>query len=420
MSRRNIVLIANEPWEHFTWRRRHHTAWALAKDNKVLFVEPPASVSSHLRDGNLSWRQLRNLGRLKHQGRGLYSFSPFKLLPLSLPFSERLDLDALNKKLIFSQLKRYARRLEMERPVLWVFFSDRQYEYYGLLDEVFTVGDIYDKFTAPTWEGMPSESVERLRQKQETLLRRADVVFTVSQALFDELSEMHRNVYLVPNGVDYESFENCDLSSLTPALHSRLKKPVIGFLGMMHYIVDFELLDHIAERRPEWTLLLMGKDNIHCAADRKVFNRLKARKNVVWRGELGRKNIPAFLKLVDVCIIPKKRLELNRYANFLKVWEYLAAGKPIVSVDVGTPFEYPELIRVAASKEAFLENIEKALEEDRGEGLSERRRNIAKDNSWRSRVKLMLGIIDGEMQTLPGDREANKDEPLAKVQPMSP
>lgn len=390
MYKHDVVLIANEPWENFTWRRRHHVAWALSKTHKVLFVEPPYTIFSPLKNRNISWKQIFNLGRLKHKGRNLYSYSPFKMLPLSMPFSKVFDYDGFNRRAAYTGLKKAVQQLGIKCPLLWVYFSPEQYDYYGLLGEKLVIGDIYDKVGVPTWEGMLPEYSYGFEKRQDVILKNSDVIFTVSRQLLNELIKKHPFVHLVPNGVDYESFENSNAQIKI----GKLKKPVLGFLGMMHYKVDFKLLDYIAESYPEWTLLLMGKDNIHVDVDRQVFNILKDRKNVCWCGEINRTAIPSFLSMVDVCLVPLKKLQMNQYANFLKVWEYLAAGKQIVAIDQGVACEYQDLIRLASSKEDFSKNISEALREDVRDDLVNRRREIAKNNSWEERVKQMLEIIE--------------------------
>jgi glycosyltransferase involved in cell wall biosynthesis len=267
-----------------------------------------------------------------------------------------------------------------------------------LLDEKLVIGDIYDKFTAPSWDCVSPEYIQAIKKKQDLMLKKSDIVFAVSQELFNEISKEHPYVHLIPNGVDYESFTNSTQHE-SPERIKRLSKPLLGFLGMLHYIVDFELLDYIAESHPEWTLLLMGRDNIHVDADREVFNKLKKRKNIIWLGEVDRIMIPSFLRAIDIGLLPQKKLEVNRYATApLKVWEYFAAGKPIVAVDQGVTPEYSDLIRYADSKIEFETNIAKALKEDISEELVERRKNIAKENSWPERIDQMIGIIEEKLR----------------------
>lgn len=392
----NIVLIADEPWENFTWRRRHYVAWALSKNHKVVFVEPPLSLFSILKNRTINWKQIFNLGRCKHQGRKLYSYSPYKLLPLSFPFSNLLKFDSINKQIIFNQLKRYSNKLKIRGPILWVFFSDKQYEYYDSLEPILTVGDIYDKI-APSWEGMQYKDIQRLERMQAKIIENSDVIFTVSQLLYDELTTLHKNTYLVQNGVDYESFENASKSNCIIDDVKQLKKPILAFLGMMHYIVDFELLNYVAESHPEWTLLLMGKENISSKHDKFNFESLVDKSNVVYVDELERQLIPFYLQAADICLMPMKKMELNRYANPLKMWEYLAAGKPIVATDQGCDYGLGDLIRLARNKQEFLIAIEEALITANDIDLINKRKEFAKNNSWINRTDRMLKIIEEKL-----------------------
>jgi hypothetical protein len=125
---------------------------------------------------------------------------------------------------------------------------------------------------------------------------------------------------------------------------------------------------------------------------------LRGKKNVFYTGELKKEAIPAYLTHMDVCLLPLKNTEFNRFSNPLKLCQYLAAGKPIVAVDVGIKYDFHEFIETAHDKDEFIKKIEKCLEERRGEGLAEKRKNVAKNNSWAVRVDSMLQIIDRELE----------------------
>jgi glycosyltransferase involved in cell wall biosynthesis len=251
---------------------------------------------------------------------------------------------------------------------------------------------------------MPAVRIQSLQQLQDTIINKADIIFTVSQPLYDEFKLLHNKVYLVPNGVDYESFEDqCGAGYGVDTL-KKLRRPILGYLGMMHYKVDFHLLDSIAENHPKWMLLLMGKDNIHVNEDRKIFNKLLKRENVIWCKEITRTAIPCFLDAVDVCIVPLKKLDMNRYANYLKIWEYLAAGKPIVAInqdaDLGAAKHF---ISVVDDKHGFERAIENVLSEsdEEGDKLKKARIAFAKSNTWDHRVEQMMGVIDKFLKEKP-------------------
>lgn len=392
---RDIIVISADPWEHYTWRRRHHVAWNLAKDNRVLFVEPPLTLLQPFTDIDLSWRHLLNLGKLKHQGRNLFSYSSWRKYPLSLPFSRRFDYEKMNREDVCRGIKKAAEKLDFKDPILWVYYHPYHYDYYGLFGEKLVVTDWYDMFVAPTGERLPEAEVRGIKAIEGRILSKADVIFAVSGDIEQYVSGNKGKVYLMPHGVDVDSFR--DAAGSEQDIESGLKRPVLGFLGIMHNKIDFELLNYIMSRKPEWSLLLMGKEWLRNEEDIKYFRQLKNKKNVFFAGELKKEQIPGFLRKTDVCLLPFKRSEFNRASTGpLKAWQYFAAGKPVVAVDQGLEFDCAKYVYKAKDKEGFVSMIEKALNDDSVE-LAEERKNMAFANSWENRVRKMMQIIEGHL-----------------------
>ncbi len=400
MLKHDIIFIAAEPWEHRTWRRRHNVAWNLANEHRVLFLEPPLTLLQPFRELDLNWRHLLNLGRLKYQGRNLYSYSPVRLLPLSLPGSRRFDYYERDKKRIVKKLKKIVRRLEFNNPILWVYYSQRHYNYYGLFGEKITVADWYDKFTAPWASFIEKRNLEDAKIRENRILKEADIVFAVSKELAEDIKPRNKNVYIVQQGVDFHKF------NIVPGeIDKRLKKikyikrPILSFLGIMHYTVDYDLLNYIAEKKPEWSLMLIGRKWLKDEVDIRNFQRLIKRQNVFDMGELSDELVSIYMQKVDVCLMPMKRIEFNRCAAHLKIWDYMALGKPIVATDQGIKFDCDGFIKKASNKEAFVEAITEALKEERrnAESLAQARKEIARQNSWERRVNQMMEIIESHL-----------------------
>jgi glycosyltransferase involved in cell wall biosynthesis len=403
MTSHDIILVAAEPWEHCTWRRRHHVAWNLAKSHRVLFVEPPLTLFQPFRQINLNWRHLFNLGRLKYQGRNLYSYSPVRLLPLSLPGSELFNYYERDKKRTFNILIKIVRELKMKHPILWVYFSQFQYDYYGLFGERIRVTDWYDKFASYTGIELLPDQILSNKKREENIIKNSDVIFAVSKELGNDLRFSRKSVYAVPHGVDYESFKNMrKRENLVKEYVKRIKHPILGFIGIMYYKVDFELLNYIAEQRSEWSILLLGRRWLNNETDKKLFDELINKDSVHYLGEKPKEELPDYLSQMDVCLMPFKKIEFVKYMAPLKLLEYLAAGKPVVAVYRGVEYEFSEFIKVADSKEAFVKAIAHALEEDRqnGESLAEARKRIARQNSWGTRVNQMIDIIESHLNDL--------------------
>ncbi|ODS34572.1 MAG: glycosyltransferase group 1 [Candidatus Scalindua rubra] len=400
MSKHDIIFIAADPWEYYRWRRRHHIAWNLAKNNKVLFVEPPLTVIQPFRDIDLNWKHLLNLGRLKYKGGNLYSYSPVRFFPLSLPGSERFGYYERDKKRIFKILKNIIRKLEFKNPILWVYFSEYQYEYYGLFNEKITVADWFDKYTAPAQRKPLQSFVDKQRDREDRILNEADIVFAVSEALAADIEPRNNNVHVIHQGVDFNKF-NIEIDENDKRLKQigYIKRPTMGFLGIMHFTVDYDLLNHIAEKKPQWSIMLIGRKWLGDKVDIDCFQKLVNRKNVFYMGELEDDLVSIYMKHVDVCLMPMKKIEFNRCAAHLKIWDYMALGKPIVAVNQGIKFDCNEFIKVANTKERFVEAIAEVLEEERqnGELLVKTRKEIAMHNSWENRVNQMMEIIDSHL-----------------------
>lgn len=398
MPKYDIIFFAVEPYEHYTpHRRRHHVAWRLAKDNRVLWISPPV-VSIGLffpRHYNLThylFRSFFDLGQLKYQGRNLWVYCPVQIFPTwhKIPIIAKI-----NKLLVFQALQRAVKKMNFCNPILWLYKNRCDYEYYGLFNEKMIIYDSYDIQTAFQGFGQGDAWLSSVIAWEVRAIRKANIVFAVSQGLYNDAREINENAYLIPNGVDYDSFQSSPSVTSLPRL-KHIKKPILGYLGILHNKIDFDLLNYVAESRPDWSILLMGRDCMKIVEDRRRFSVLSEKKNVHYIGEITREEIPGYLQHTDACLMPMKKTEFNRYTNPLKLWEYLAAGKPVVVVDQGVKYQCQHLIMAAYNKEDFVCCIEEALREDSPELVAKRKR-LARENSWDRRVDKMMELIEADL-----------------------
>src|SRR4029450_8258323 len=138
--------------------------------------------------------------------------------------------------------------------------------------------------------------------------------------------KLNPHAVFAPHGVDVELFGKAqDPATEIPAAARNLQKPVIGYFGSIHEWIDVELIEWLARARPEWTFLLTGHAAVDVAA-------LRALSNVQLIGAQPYHSLPAWAKAFDVAIIPYRMNRQVENANPLKLREYLACGKPVVSV----------------------------------------------------------------------------------------
>lgn len=228
---------------------------------------------------------------------------------------------------------------------------------------------------------------------QKRLMGMSDLIFTVSEGLRDSLiaqSVPPERVLLAPNGVP-EAWLDLDVASLrrsSPARVAGAGRAVIGFLGAMYEWVDLQLLEALARRMPDADLVLVGP------ARRGVgLTDLKALPNVRVFGPQDHADVPRWIAGFDVCLIPFKPDMVSRLADPVKLYEYLALGKPVVST---LPFKAgadSAPIVAAQGPDAIAEAIRRELAGD-SDALCRRRRDFAREQTWTMRARQIVEAID--------------------------
>jgi hypothetical protein len=197
---------------------------------------------------------------------------------------------------------------------------------------------------------------------------------------------LNPSTVFAPHGVDVDLFAKAlDERTEVPAAARDLAHPVVGYFGSLHEWIDFDLIEWLARARPKWTFLLIG----HAAAD---VSRLAALSNVRLVGAQPYASLPAWAKAFDVAIIPYRLNRQVANANPLKLREYLASGKAIVSVRNPEIEKFSRWVRIADDRDTFLTALEDALRNERPELRVERSAAVA-DQSWDRRVADVLAAV---------------------------
>jgi glycosyltransferase involved in cell wall biosynthesis len=237
------------------------------------------------------------------------------------------------------------------------------------------------------WHAGFSTNEPAMLQEEEGLTRASDLVLVTSRRLLEEQKRYNPNCRLVPNACDFDHF-SVSLAPPPEAL-AGLPRPLIGYYGAISDWFDTTLVADVARRRPEWSFVLIGST---FGAD---LTPLQGLSNVHLLGEQPYSALPAYLHAFDVCIIPFRLTPLTEATNPVKLYEYLSAGKPVVSVPL------PEieavasegLVYTASGAEAWVQVVERALREDTPERQAARR-HFARQNTWEIRWATIRPMIE--------------------------
>jgi glycosyltransferase involved in cell wall biosynthesis len=163
-----------------------------------------------------------------------------------------------------------------------------------------------------------------------------------------------------------------------------LRHPVIGFIGAFSDWVDDGLICKLAEAHPEYSILLVGP--VYFAKE------LEKHSNIIMVGTKPYEKLPLYLSNIDVCLIPFKINSITLASNPIKMYEYLAAGKPVVSTALPEVLRIAsEIVYIAENDEDFIKKVEAAVKEtEHKDTLAVNNRvNFARQNSWENRVEMI-------------------------------
>jgi glycosyltransferase involved in cell wall biosynthesis len=229
---------------------------------------------------------------------------------------------------------------------------------------------------------------------EQQLLAQADVVFTGGKSLFEAKKNLHEDVYCFPSSVDRDHFQKAlHEETEIPEDLTGLRKPVVGYYGVIDERIDFSLLKYVAEKLSNITIVMIGpfakideKDAAQAA-------------NLHYLGKKDYAQLPHYLKGMDVAIMPFALNEATRYISPTKTLEFMAAEKPIVSTPIHDVVrDYAEVVEVASTPHEFAGLIQQCLNETAEERAFRvtAQREIVERTSWHNTVTQMEKIIQGK------------------------
>ncbi len=216
----------------------------------------------------------------------------------------------------------------------------------------------------------------------------SDLVVTTARSLQARLSKFSSRCVLIPNACEFDRFSVAVGSP--PALYDHLPRPIVGYHGAISSWFDVDLVASLATQRRGWSFVLIGST---AGADVRALQRLPS---VHLLGEIPYSDLPAHLHQFDACIIPFKTGRLTEATNPVKLYEYLSAGKPVVTVALPEikPFVGDGLAYAASGETEFLVALERAIREDSTERRAARMA-FASRNTWLERFDSLQSAIAG-------------------------
>jgi glycosyltransferase involved in cell wall biosynthesis len=382
---RNIICFSPYDWRWKTYGSCKRWMNIFSKENRVLYINNIQFLKPKIGEIGVGTFQKRLMRKLESLVKPF--FKPEKTIfvytPILFPHYGSAIKKKLNELSLRLQMQFLQYALGFQNPILWVenpvgVTVARQ------LHPALIIYYQIDKYENHSELRNPKEII----QLDHRLTRESDIVLCASLKLYEEkLGFRNKEVYYMPHGVDFEHFYEATKPLPIPEEMKHIPHPIVGYFGSLDAKNDDSIIRYCATHRPDISFVLIGEKGGRN-------NSLEGLPNVQFLGYKEYSQLPYYGKAFDACIMFWKQSEWIEYCNPVKTMEYLAMGKPVISV----PFHeiskrYDEIIATARSPEEFLRKIEEEIAHDSLQ-RKQVRINFVRNETWEAKAEYVSRLVE--------------------------
>ena len=369
-----LVVVGTSFWDGVPLLERHLAA-ELTRYGPVLYVDPPVSFLTRFRNRDAA-RAAKSPGLRKVDE---------NLAVLSVrvpPLQSHPRFSSVTHQTLRWGVRRAVEALRAGRPKVVIVPSLEPM--LGFLGEEHSVYYVKDDYVAGA--ELVGYGREQARRQHVTRIAEADLVVVVSDVLLEALRRDGVDAVLIPNACVPEIFADVPLPQPDAGTAAR-----VAYVGQLSDRVDVTYLEAVV-RRGIRVRLIGSRPEIAAAG---AFDRLLASSLVEWVGPVPHREVPALLADISTCVLPYADSAFNRASFPLKVLEYLAAGRRVVSTDLpAVRWLDTDLITIAATPESFARAVAGSVASPISEPEVRNRRELASQHSWRVRADRLAELLE--------------------------
>lgn len=381
---RDFVVVGLQPWDLPIGSNCKNIALELSKHNRVMYVNAPLDRNTLLKKKNDEQVQKRiriNEGKepqLQQVQENLWQFFPKCTIESINMLPDGWLFDFFNKR----NNRKYAHQIQLGINELelkdFILFNDSDMFRSFYLKEMLQPAQ-YIYYTRDNLLAVDYWKKHGLRL-EPALMAKADLV-TANSVYLARVAEKHNpKSYYVGQGCETDQF-SADIQHTEPEDVATIARPRVGYIGALYGLrLDYKLLENIAEKRPDWNLVLVGPED-------EAFknSRLHNMENVYFTGAKKPDELPAYLSTFNVALNPQilNEVTIGNYPR--KIDEYLAMGKPTVATKTEAMEIFDGYVYLAKDENDYLAMIEQALNEN-DPALKQKRIDFARSHTWENSV----------------------------------
>lgn len=383
----DVIFYLGQDWEGY---HRQSMIECFAKNiinnGKILCIERPVClVTSPILHTKKYFQWLTLKRGIRQIDNNLFIYTPIVAIHDHIAALSP-SLIGFNKKLLSYNIKKIAKRIHLnEKNRLAWFYDPIQVDWIGAAGEQYAVYECLDSIVEFTTNIVKKKLIN---EKENLLVRRADVIFSTGEIEYLNKIKINPNTHYISNGVNIKIFQKAlDEKTEVPSDLAKISTPRIGYIGNWADYCDTNLLLEAANRKPEWSFVLIGKVTLPSKEKEKIFKL----PNIFYLGWKNYDLLPNYIKGFDLAILPFKLNRLTANADPLKTYEYMASGCPIISTDIAQAKRFPDIVKVAKDKTEFIQIAEDLLRNN--SGLKKLLVEEAKKYSWEKIIGQILDVL---------------------------
>lgn len=396
MTKYDLINFGYNPWSFF-WKRNQTIFYLLSRENFIdhalfvnsavwpidLFRNPEKQLSQpHINN----WKYI--IPRSINNKITVYT-------PCIFPFTHRFRImDRVSMTLSRQVYNRYRSKsviLLVNTPIRGIMWKNINVFFSRAAFKIFDWSDDYEQFTND-----PIEK-EVISKAVDYYVAHSDLVITINDRLTQRARKLNPSSFTLPNATNMFTFPAKDYPKSLPKPMKYLKKPIVGYIGWLNEMrLDLELIEYLATERSTWNFLFIGPESHRDPLGPRIRNL----QNVHILKPVAYHLLSSVLTHCDVCILPNKINAHTTGNDPIKIYDYLATGKPLVSTNTAGTERLSDYIYLANTKEAFLAHLDNIIAgNDRID--KEMRMRVAYENSWKHRFEKFLLLLKEHLLECP-------------------
>lgn len=383
-----MIYFGMSPWSGM-WKSRHQLMSRFSRSMPVLYVQPWVGLRS-LRSQMLGIpRIVADIRRplLEKHEPNVHVFNS----PAYLPVSRSSKLARITQRMWTGAVRRAAHSIGITRPIVWVSRPETGFVV-GQMNEQLSIYHVVDEYAGYTGAGRHASA--KLADREAVILDSVDLVIVASPELERAKRGPGRDLVVLENGVEPKEYANARQAKLEPDDLADVSKPRIGYSGLIGKRLDLELIREIALRRPDCSVVLIGKvDARECEESLAALESLP---NVYLLGEKPATEVARYIVGFDIGLLPYAINLETQHISPIKMYEYWAAGKPVVATSIPAAQRNRSAVNVADSHDEFHFMIDRILD-DPNQTNPDQLIELAGRNSWQSRVERVAAELSARV-----------------------